>query len=178
MTQRSTPGCVLVAQSCPTLYDPMDCSPPGSSVHGISLEMEWVAFPFSRGSSWHRDWTWASLQADSLPSEPPGKPLLLGVYMQKKGNTNLKRYMHQIFIIALFIIAKTWKQPMCIYVCVCVYMCIYTKEYYYSVIWKTEILPFSPTWMNLKNIILSEVRQQKTDSVWYHLYLECKNTTN
>ena len=122
MTQRSTPGCVLVAQSCPTLYDPMDCSPPGSSVHGISLEMEWVAFPFSRGSSWHRDWTWASLQADSLPSEPSGKPLLLGVYMKKKGNTNLKRYMHQIFIISLFIIAKTWKQPMCICVCVCVYV--------------------------------------------------------
>ena len=37
--------CVLVAQSCPTLCDPMDCSPPGSSVHGILQErtLEWVA---------------------------------------------------------------------------------------------------------------------------------------
>ena len=40
----------------------MDCSPPGSSVHGIFLQrmLEWVAFPFSRGSSWPRDWTQVS----------------------------------------------------------------------------------------------------------------------
>ena len=44
---------VLVAQSCPTLCDPMDCNPPGSSVHGIvqARILEWVATPFSRGSS-------------------------------------------------------------------------------------------------------------------------------
>ena len=44
---------VLVIQLCPTLCDPMDCSPPGSSVHGIlQLKIpEWVAIPFSRGSS-------------------------------------------------------------------------------------------------------------------------------
>ena len=40
-------------QSCPTLCDPMDYSPPGSSVHGISLAriLEWVAMPSSKGSS-------------------------------------------------------------------------------------------------------------------------------
>ena len=40
-------------QSCPTLCDPMDCSPPGSSVHGIlqARILECVALPFSRGSS-------------------------------------------------------------------------------------------------------------------------------
>ena len=45
--------CCLVAQSCPTLCDPMDCSPPGFSVHGISQAriLEWVAISFSRGSS-------------------------------------------------------------------------------------------------------------------------------
>ena len=44
---------VLVAQSCPTLCDPMDCSPPGSSVHGILQTgiLEWVAIIFTRGSS-------------------------------------------------------------------------------------------------------------------------------
>ena len=38
---------VLVAQSCLTLYDPMDCNPPGSSVHGIPQAriLEWVAIP-------------------------------------------------------------------------------------------------------------------------------------
>ena len=53
---------MLVAQSCPILCDPMDCSPPGSSVHGISQAriLEWVAIPFSRGSSRPRVWTWVS----------------------------------------------------------------------------------------------------------------------
>ena len=51
---------VLVAQSCLTLCDPMDCSPPGSSVHGISQAriLEWVAISFSRGSSRPRDRIW------------------------------------------------------------------------------------------------------------------------
>ena len=41
---------------------PMNCSPPGSSVHGIFQVriLEWVAISFSRGSSWFRDWTWIS----------------------------------------------------------------------------------------------------------------------
>ena len=51
-----------VAQSCPTLCDPMDCSLPGSSVHGIfqARVLEWVAISFSRGSSQPRDQTWVS----------------------------------------------------------------------------------------------------------------------
>ena len=55
-----------VAQSCPTLCDPMDCSLPGSSVHGIfqAIVLEWVAISFSRGSSQPRDWTWVSLIVD------------------------------------------------------------------------------------------------------------------
>ena len=49
----------LVAKPCPTICDPMDYSPPGSSVPGISQAriLEWVAISFSRGSSWPRDWT-------------------------------------------------------------------------------------------------------------------------
>ena len=45
---------VLVTQSCLTLCDPMDCSSPGSSIHGIlqARILEWVAIPFSRGSFW------------------------------------------------------------------------------------------------------------------------------
>ena len=52
----------LVARSCLTHCDPMDCSPLGSSVHGISQAriLEWVAISFSRGSFWPRDWTWVS----------------------------------------------------------------------------------------------------------------------
>ena len=63
---------VLVTQSCPTLCDPMDCSPPGSSVHGTfqARILEWVAISFSRGSS--------------LPSELPGKPALNDVCMAQR----------------------------------------------------------------------------------------------
>ena len=50
---------MLVAQSCPTLCNPMDWSSPGSSVHGIlqARILEWVTIPLSRGSSQPRDWT-------------------------------------------------------------------------------------------------------------------------
>ena len=44
---------VFVAQSCPALCDPMDCSPPGSSV--LARILEWVAVLFSRGSSHPKD---------------------------------------------------------------------------------------------------------------------------
>ena len=49
----------LVTQLCLTLWEPMDCSPPGSSVHGISQTriLEWVAISYSRGSSRPRDGT-------------------------------------------------------------------------------------------------------------------------
>ena len=52
-----------VAQSCPILCYPMDCSLPGSSVHGIfqARVLEWVAISFSRRSSWLRDGTQVSL---------------------------------------------------------------------------------------------------------------------
>ena len=53
---------MLVTQSCPTLCDPVDCSLPGSSVHGIfqARVLEWVAIPFPRGSSQPRDRTLVS----------------------------------------------------------------------------------------------------------------------
>ena len=53
---------VLVAQSCLTLCNTMDCSPPGSSLHGIlqARRLEWVTIPFSRRSSQPRDQTQVS----------------------------------------------------------------------------------------------------------------------
>ena len=69
---------ILVTQLCLTLCDPMGCSLTGSSVHGIlqARILEWVAIPYSRGSFQPRDQTQSSaLQTDSLPSEPPGKPM-------------------------------------------------------------------------------------------------------
>ena len=68
--------CVLVAQSHPTLCDPMDYNALGSSVHGIfkARILEWVVIPFSRGSSnLETESGSPALQADSSPSEPQKK---------------------------------------------------------------------------------------------------------
>ena len=51
-------ACMLLLQSSLTLCDPMDCSLSSSSVHGLlqARILEWIAMPFSRVSSWHKDW--------------------------------------------------------------------------------------------------------------------------
>ena len=68
---------VLVARLCPILCDPMDCGPPGSAVHRIlqARILEWVAIPFSRDLlNPGIELRFPALQAESLPSEPPGRP--------------------------------------------------------------------------------------------------------
>ena len=67
----------LVAQSCPTPCDPMDCNLAGSFVHGIlqARILEWAAILFSRGlPDPGTEPGSPTLQVNSLPSEPPGKP--------------------------------------------------------------------------------------------------------
>ena len=66
----------LIAQSCPTLWDPMDCSPSGFSVHGISQAriLEHDVISFSRGSSRPRNQAQFSFTAGRIfTTEPPGK---------------------------------------------------------------------------------------------------------
>ena len=68
---------VLVTQSCPTLWDPMDCSPPGSPVRGIlqARILECIAIYFSRETSWPRDQTHVSCIAGGFFTVlAPGKP--------------------------------------------------------------------------------------------------------
>ena len=65
-----------------------------------------------------------------------------------------------MFILALFIVAKTWKQS----------KCPLTDEWikkmeYYSAIKKKEIMPSAATWMNLETVILSEVSRRKTNII-------------
>ena len=76
--------CAKSLQSSPTLCDPMDHSPPGSSVHWMlqARILEWVSFPFSRWSSRPRDQTNASSIAGGFfTAEPPGKSLPSLVWM-------------------------------------------------------------------------------------------------
>ena len=77
----------------------MDCSPPGSSVHGIlqARTLEWVAMPSSRGSSQSSNQTGISCVsciADSLPTEPPGKPIPLRVYTHTHTHIHVHTHTH------------------------------------------------------------------------------------
>ena len=74
-----------------------------------------------------------ALQADSLPSEPPGGAI----------HTHTHTHTH-------------------------------TLEYY-SAIKKNEILPTEVMWVDLENIMLSEINQTETNTIEYHLHVECKN---
>ena len=71
--------CCLVTQLCPTLCNPMDCSPPGSSAHGIFQARipEWVAIFFSRRSSWSRAQICVPCIAGGFfTAKPTEKPLI------------------------------------------------------------------------------------------------------
>ena len=87
---------------------------------------------------------------------------LLGMYPNK---TFCEKDM---FIAALFTIAKTWKQPKCPWTDDWIWKMwyIYTMEYY-SPIKKNKIMPFVATWMELETLILSEVSQKEKDK--YHM---------
>ena len=73
----------VVSQSCLTFCDPMDCSPPGSSVHGVlqARILEWIVIAFLQGIFLNQGpnlhlWHFLHCQADFLPLAPPGKPQL------------------------------------------------------------------------------------------------------
>ena len=109
--------CCLVTISCPTLCNPMDCSLPGSSVHGISQAriLEWVAIPFSRGSSWPRDQThvscigrrilyyWATREAQTRAPEQGHEPWTLGLkvwcstHWDNHNNNNFLHFRFKFF---------------------------------------------------------------------------------
>ena len=83
-------------QSCPALCNPVDCSSPGSSVHGILQPrmLEWVVVPSSRGSSQHRDRTLVSYvscigRRDLLSLVQPGKPCIC-TYTYMCTNSSIK----------------------------------------------------------------------------------------
>ena len=168
-------------------YDPMDCGPPGSSVQGIlqARVLEWIAIPFFRGSFQPRDHAQVSCTADRFftvwaardaQGEQYGSSLKTTVTVwssslipgHKSGENSLiwKDTCTPMFTAALFTIAKTRKQPKCPPTEEWLKMWdIYTMEYY-SAVKKNEIMPPVATWMDLEIIILSEVSQRKTNTMW------------
>ena len=82
-----------------------------------------------------------------------------------------------MFIAALFIISKIWKQPKCPSVDEWIKQLwdTYTVEYYLAI--KKKILPFVTVWMD-PNIMLSEVKQSDKDKyLWFHSYVESNEQT-
>ena len=94
--------CAKSLQSCLTLCDPMDYSPPGFSVHGISHArvLEWVAISYYRRSSWPRDWTHVfCIGSGFFTTEPPGT-LSLSLYIYI--------YIFFFFLIFFSILVYLW----------------------------------------------------------------------
>ena len=102
--------------------------------------------------------------------------LLLGIYPKKIKTLIQKTTCIPVFKATLYSVAKTWNvQPKCSSTVEGIkkMWCTYTIDYY-STIKKNEVMPSAATWMNLEIIILSKVSQRKTNTMWYHLYVEPK----
>ena len=95
---------------------------------------------------------------------------LLGIYPKKPKTLIQKDTCTPMFITALFTIAKIWKQPKCPSTdewikkmwYIHIYIHTHTIEYF-SVIKKNEILQFAATWIDLENIMLSEMNETEKD---------------
>ena len=110
---------VLVTQLCPILCNPMNYSPPDSSVHGIlhTRILERVAIPFSRGSFWPRNQIQVFfIAADSLPSEPPGTPLMNGGKSQRIHNRSQNHWFEDYKI-------QKWCLVFSLMLCFLFYLC-------------------------------------------------------
>ena len=117
---------------------------------------------------WKTVWRFLKKLKTELPHDPAIP--LLGIYPEK--TIIQKDTCTPIFVAALFIIAKTWKQPKrpSTEEWIKKMWYIYTMEYY-SAIKKNEIMPFAATWMDQDIIILSEVSQKEEDK--YPVSLIC-----
>ena len=97
----------LVAQSCPTLCDPMDCSLPGSSVHGLlqARILKWVVMPSSQPRYWIQV---SCIAGDSLPSKTP-------ILLYNEG----VKWMEMLFLLKKLIL---WEHLILIPISLCVFV--------------------------------------------------------
>jgi hypothetical protein len=113
-------------------------------------------------SLWKTIWRFLKKLNIDLPYDPAVP--LLGIYPKECDTGYSRGTCTPMFITVLFIIAKLWKQPRCPTTDEWIkkMWCLHTMEFY-SAMKKNEILLFASKWMELENIILSEVSQaQKT----------------
>ena len=101
------------------------------------------------------------------PPFDPGTPIL-GIYLKETNTVTIKNISTPMITAALFTITKIWKQPKCPSVDEWIKQLwdIYTMEFYLTVK-KKKILSFATVWMDLENIILTEISQSQKDN--YHM---------
>ena len=118
------------------------------------------------GALWKAVWRYLKKLKMDLPFDP-GIPLL-GMYPKEPKTLIRKNICILMFIAALFIITKIWKQPKCPSIDEWMKQLwdVYTMAYY-SAIKKKKILPFLTAWMDPENIMLSEISQSEKDK--YHM---------
>ena len=153
---------VLVTESCPTLYDPMDHRPPGSSVHGIlqARILEWVAVSLSRGSSWLRDGTWVSCIAGRF----------FTIWATKEANypQNATRKTVQLPNYLLFKILKAYKLNLQMFVqkqCGILKICVWRTAM--TVQWLKLCLPRQWVWVwSLVGELRSHVPHSQKTKIW------------
>ena len=147
-------------RNLPTL---LDCSLPGSSVHGIfqTRVPEWVAIAFS-GRTVQRFLKKLKIELPYYPAIP-----LLGLCLEKTKMLIQKDTCSPMFMETLFTISKIWKQPKCPLTDEWMkkMRCTYIMEYY-STTQKNEIFPFAATWMELEINTRSEVSQIEKDKYY------------
>ena len=162
----------------------------GSGEKGNLLHYWWE---YQLGQSlWRTVWKFSKKLKVELPYDPAIP--LLGLHPEKMKALIKKDtwILTPVFVVALFTIAKTLKQTKCPsivkwikkmwYIYIYIYTHTHTHTHTHNRILlshKNEIMPFVATWMDLENIMFSEISQTtKANTFLYHLYVESKDNTN
>ena len=136
---------MLVAQSCPTFCNPMDCSPRGSSVHGIlqARILEWKAIPFlSRISSQPMDQTHVSFTTSRF----------FTVWATREAHVCMCVWVHMCtYILILHIRIRSIYMCVCIYIYPHIYMCVCVYIYILLILMWTKNIYIIPTCIPLNN---------------------------
>ena len=172
-------GVCALSHSAVSLW-PHGCSLPSFSVHGIfqSRILPWIAISYSKEFSWPKDQTQVSCIACKFftigPCEAKGEISVSASQFCCELKTRSERdTCTPMFIAALFILARTWKQPRCPLADEWIRKLwyIYTVEYY-SAIKKNSFESLLMRWMKLEPIIQSEGCQKDKEhySILTHIY--------
>ena len=137
----------------------------GCGKRGIFLHC-WGEWRFVR-PLWKAVWRYFKKLKIDLPFDPVIP--LLGIYLKEPKTLIWKNISTPVFISVLFTITKIWKQPKCSPVdgSIRELWDIYTMEFYLAIKNK-KILPFMTAWIDLENIMLSEISQSEKNTTWFH----------